>query len=127
MRRERRWKCGRTLLSLFVVMLSLIGCQKDQNAGPQMKTLRIKVSAAGEITVEGQAASLEQVSVKLADLKKKQRSRIVLPRRSPSRAPSECDEGNEIGCRAQVAHSSLHRADFSDAVDDKGALHPAKQ
>ena len=59
---------------LFIVALgiatSLTGCKKEPALNPPTKTLKIMVSASGDITVERQAATLDQVSAKLAELKK---------------------------------------------------------
>ena len=52
------------------ILTSLAGCSKEPAAKAEEKSLKIMVFKNGDITVEGQAATLDQVSAKLADLKR---------------------------------------------------------
>jgi biopolymer transport protein ExbD len=114
------------LAVIFVFLAAMIGCQRQQPAPANMNTLKIKVSAGGEITVDGQAVSLEQTSAKLADLKKA--SGVVLyHRENPQGEPHP----NAMKVMKLVADNQLPirlcaKADFSDSVDEKGVSRPGK-
>jgi biopolymer transport protein ExbD len=114
-------------LVVTIVTASFIGCQKDQTAEPQMKTLKVKVSGAGEITADGQAMSLEQLSAKMADLKKVDGA-VLYHRENPEGKPHP----NAMKVMKLIVDHKLPirlcaKPDFSDAVDDNGDSHTVKK
>jgi biopolymer transport protein ExbD len=114
------------LIAFLVVLASLVGCQKEEAAKPNMNTLKIKVSAAGEITIDGQAASLDQTATKLADLKKANGA-VLYHRENPQGEPHP----NAMKVIKLVTDNQLPiclcaQADFSDSVDEKGVSRPGK-
>lgn len=114
------------LIAAVVVAASLIGCQRKQAANPDMKTLKIKVSAAGEITVEGQPVSLEQVSARMADLKKTDGT-VLYHRENPQAEPHpNAMKVMKLVVDHQLAIRLCAKPDFSDAVDEKGVSSPGK-
>jgi biopolymer transport protein ExbD len=114
------------LVAVSVVLAALLGCQQPQPAQANMNTLKIKVSIGGEITVNGQAASLDQTSAKLTELKKAN-GLVLYHRENPQGEPHP----NAMKVMDLVADNQLPirlcaKADFSDAVDDKGVSRPGK-
>ena len=112
--------------AIFVSLAAVIGCQREQPAQANMNTLKIKVSAGGEITVDGQAASLDQTSAKLAELKKAN-GVVLYHRENPQAEPHP----NAMKVMKLVVDNQLPirlcaKADFSDSVDEKGVSRPGK-
>jgi biopolymer transport protein ExbD len=113
-------------LAIILVLVALVGCRQQPVEQANMNTLKIKVAAGGEITVDGQVASLDQTSAKLVDLKKA--SGMVLYHRENSQAEPH---PNAMKVMKLVADKQLSirlcaKADFSDSVDEKGVSRPGK-
>jgi hypothetical protein len=88
------------------------------------KNIKLRVSAGGDIVVDGQPVTPEQLATKLADLKQSGGS-VWYHRESPAGEPHP----NATTVIALVAANKLPirlsaQPDFSDAVDDKGVSHP---
>ena len=88
------------------------------------KNIKLRVSAGGDIIVDGQPVTPEQLATKLADLKQSGGS-VWYHRESPAGEPHP----NATTVIALVAANKLPirlsaQPDFSDAVDDKGVSHP---
>jgi hypothetical protein len=111
---------------ISVVFAMLIGCQKDEAVKANTNTLRIKVSTSGDITIDGQAASLDEASAKMADLKKAN-GIVLYHRENPQGEPHP----NAMKIMALVVEHQLPihlcaKADFSDSVDDQEGSHSGK-
>ena len=91
-----------------------------------MNILKIKVSAGGEIAVDGQAASLDQTSAKLTELK--EASGVVLyHRENPQGKPHpNAMKVLKIVTDNQLPIRLCAKSDFSDSVDEKGAYRPVE-
>jgi hypothetical protein len=97
-----------------VTALSLLGCQKEQKVKPAMKTLKVTVSAAGVITVEGQVATLEQVSAKFAELKKAEGG-VLYHRENPQgEPPPNAMKVVELVVENQLPIRMCAKPDFSE-------------
>jgi biopolymer transport protein ExbD len=124
------------LVVLSTTLLLLAGCQRDSaapsssgnqagnSAVQNSKVLKIKVTAGGEITADDQPVTLEQLAVKLAELKKAG-GVVWYHRANPGGEPHP----NAMKVIALVVENKLPirlstKPDFSDAVDDKGMSHP---
>jgi hypothetical protein len=55
------------VIVFLVFLVPLISCRQQQAANVNVNTLKIKVSAAGEISIDGQVASMDQTSAMLVD------------------------------------------------------------
>ena len=125
-------------VALAVAGFVLAGCQRDPAAPPPAgptqrekpavhgnKVIKVKVTADGEITADGQPVTLEQLSAKCADLKKAG-GEVWYHRENPAGDPHP----NAMKVIELVAENKLPvklsaKPDFSDVVDDKGVSHPA--
>jgi hypothetical protein len=120
-----------------VVGLLLVGCRPEP-AGPSAsnrqqeeraavhvsKIIKIKVTAGGDITADGQPLTLEQLATKLSELKR-DRGGVWYYRESPEGEPHP----NAMKVVELVAENKLPvrlavKPDFSDAVDDISLSHP---
>jgi hypothetical protein len=86
--------------------------------------IKVKVTAGGEITADGQPITSEQLAAKFADLKKAG-GLVWYHRENPAGEPHP----NAMKVIELVAENKLPvklsaKPDFSDAVDDKGMSHP---
>jgi hypothetical protein len=114
------------LVAIIIVLAPLIGCGQQPAAQGSMNTLKIKVCAGGEIIVDGQGASLDQTSAKLADLKKAN-GVVLYYRENPHGEPHP----NTMRVMRLVVDNQLSirlcaKPDFSDSVDEKGISRPGK-
>jgi hypothetical protein len=125
------------IVAIPVTVLLLAGCQRDPTAPspgshtkgekPAVqgnKVVKVKVTAGGEITADGQPVTLEQLAVKLADLKQAG-GEVWYHRENPAGEPHP----NAMKVIELVANNKLPvklsaKPDFSDAVDEKGVSHP---
>ena len=113
-------------LAMSVMSFSLFACQQQIPQKANTNTLKIKVSAGGDITVDGQIASLDQTSAKLAEIKKAN-GVVLYHRENPEGEPHP----NAMKVIKLVADNGLPirlcaKPDFSDSVDDKGLSRPGK-
>jgi len=86
--------------------------------------VKIKVTAGGDITADGQPVTLEQLAAKLTDLRQAG-GEVWYHRENPMGEPNP----NAMKVIELVADNKLPvrlsaKPDFSDAVDDKGESHP---
>lgn len=114
------------LIVAIIVLITLIGCKKSQPLGGDMTILKIKISAEGEITVDGEPLPLDQVSAKLAELKKANGT-VMYYRENPKDEPHP----NAMKVMELVVENRLPirlsaKPDFSDVVDEKGVSRPGK-
>jgi biopolymer transport protein ExbD len=91
------------------------------------KVLKVKVTASGDITADGQPVTLEQLAPKLSELKKAGGG-VWYYRENPGSEPHP----NAMKVVELVAENKLPirlsaKPDFSDAVDDKGVSPPGGQ
>ena len=91
------------------------------------KVIKITVTAAGDITADGQPVTLEQLAAKLADLKQAGGA-VLYHRENPASEPHP----NAMKVIELVVNNKLPiklsaKPDFSDSVDDKGVSHADKR
>lgn len=128
------------IVAVPLVLFLLAGCQRDPVASPAAnparretpavqgsKSIKVKVTAGGDITADGQAVTLDQLAAKLADLKAAG-GEVWYHRENPAGEPHP----NAMKVIELVAENKLPvklsaKPDFSDAVDDKGVSHPGKR
>jgi len=111
------------LIAVITIFILLFGCQKDQTAKPDVNTIKVTVSARGDITADGQPSSLDQLSAMMADLKKANGT-VLYHREDPEGEPHP----NAMKVMQLVADNQLPirlcaKPDFSDWVDEKGVSH----
>jgi biopolymer transport protein ExbD len=130
----------KVFLTILVAVLSLAGCQRDpaplsRNGAQQAerpgaevnKVLKVKVTAGGDITADGQPVTLEQLTARLAELKLAGGG-VWYHRENAAGEPHP----NAMKVIELVAQNKLPvrlsaNPDFSDAVDEKGVSHPSGQ
>jgi biopolymer transport protein ExbD len=118
----------------------LAGCQRDPVGSPSAspvrqekpavqgsKVIKVKVTASGDITADGQPVTLDQLAAKLANLKTAG-GEVWYHRENPAAEPHP----NAMKVIELVAENKLPvklsaKPDFSDAVDDKGVSHPGER
>jgi hypothetical protein len=88
------------------------------------KILKVKVTASGDITADGQPITLEQLAAKLSELKKAGGG-VWYYRENARDEPHP----NAVKVIELVIHNKLPvrlsaKSDFADAVDDKGVSRP---
>jgi biopolymer transport protein ExbD len=128
----------RSVIVIIAVVIFLAGCRRDRAmpspggdpldekpAVQAAKIIKVKVSASGEISADGQPITLKQLAAKFADLK--QVGGQVYHRENPAGEPHP----NAMKVIKLVAENKLTiklstKPDFSDAVDDKGVSRPSK-
>ena len=90
------------------------------------KVIKIKVTAGGDITADGQSVSLEQLATKLADLKQAGGECGIIARTRRVRPHPNAMKAIAVTGRRQQAPDQVVSAkpDFSDAVNDKGESRP---
>ena len=91
------------------------------------KVLKVTVTANGEITVDGQRVTLNQLSARLTELKQAG-GNVWYFRENPSAEPHM----NAMKVMELVADNKLpirlsSKPDFSDYVDDQGVVRPGSQ
>jgi hypothetical protein len=100
--------------------------QVENPAVPVGKIVKIKVTGGGDITSDGEPVTLEQLATKLAELRQAG-GEVWYHRKTPSGEPHE----SAMKVIALVVDNKLPiklsaKADFSDALDDKGVSHPGR-
>jgi hypothetical protein len=109
-----------------IATFCIFACQQPPTPYADGNTLKIKVAPGGEITVDGEVASLDQLSAKLVELKKKNGT-VLYHRENPQGEPHP----NAMQVMKLVVDNNLPirlcaTPDFSDTVDEKGISHPVK-
>jgi biopolymer transport protein ExbD len=125
------------LVAVPVAALILAGCRpgtvdspsnrsQQREKPPEQidKVLRVKVASDGGIIADGQSVTLEQLSVKLAELKQAD-GEVLYYREDPTGEPTQ----NAMRVIQQVVKFGLllrlsDTPDFSDSVDDQGNSRP---
>ncbi len=107
----------------FAVLL-LTGCNTDKPETRDSNVIKIKVTAKGDIVVDGKPIGFEELATRLVTLKKAG-GKVWYHREDPSGEPHP----NAMKVIELVAENKLPvrlsaKPDFSDAVDDKGISRP---
>jgi biopolymer transport protein ExbD len=114
------------LIPAVVVAALLMGCQTEHTGNSNVNTLKICVSAAGDLTIDGQPVSLDQASAKMADLKKA-KGVVLYYRENPQGEPHpNAMKVMKLVTEHQLPIRLCARPDFSDAVDEKGSSRSEK-
>ena len=128
------------IAAIAVAVLLLAGCQRDpatpspgsstqteKPTGQGNKVIKIKVTAGGDITADGQFVTLEQLAAKLAGLKGSG-GEVWYHRENPAGEPHpNAMKVIELVARNKLPVKLSTKPDFSDAVDDRGVSHPGER
>lgn len=92
-----------------------------------MRSVKVKVTAGGEITADGQPVTLEQLTTKFVELRKTNGA-VWYYREDPAGEPHpNAMKVIELVVENKLPVKLSAEPDFSDAVDDKKMSHPGQR
>jgi biopolymer transport protein ExbD len=127
----------RSVILAVPVLFLLAGCQRDpatsspsgqtqeeKPAVQENKVIKVKVTARGEITADGESIELEQLAAKFVHLKKAG-GEVWYHRENAAGEPHpNAMKVIELVTENKLPVKLSAKPDFSDTVDDKGMSHP---
>ena len=91
------------------------------------KVVKVKVTTGGDITADGHSVTLDQLAVKLAELKQVGGAVWYYRERSAGEPHPNAMKVIALVIENKLPVRLSTKPDFSDAVDDKGVSHPGGQ